>query len=61
MRPENVAQGTSLFAEQEIQVTVGGNRHLKAAIGSIAFRKEFVVRKHVDEWISEVRCLSKIA
>ena len=48
VKPEYVAQATSLFAEQGIQVTAEDHIHLGAAIGSTVFREEFV-RKHVDE------------
>ena len=41
-------------------MTAGGRRHLGAVIGSVAFREEFV-KKHVDEWIVEMKCLSEVA
>ena len=60
MKPKYIEQATTLFAGQGIQVTAGGRRHLGAVIGSVAFREEFV-KKHVDEWIVEMKRLSEVA
>ena len=43
-----------------IEVTTRGHRHLGTIVGSISFRDEYV-RKSVDEWVSKLRYLSKIA
>ena len=60
VKPKYIEQATTLFAGQGIQVTAGGRRHLGAVIGSVAFREEFV-KKHVDEWIVEMKRLSEVA
>ena len=58
--PEYFSQAESLFANTNIAVTVQGQRHLGAALGSRAFAEEYVSRK-VTDWIDEITQLSEIA
>ena len=60
VKPEYEEQAHTLFTGSDIEVTTRGHRHLGAVVGSAAFKDEYV-RKHVDEWVNEVRCLSDIA
>ena len=60
VKPEYEEQAHTLFTGSDIKVTTRGHRHLGAVVGSAAFKDKYV-RKHVDEWVNEVRCLSDIA
>ena len=60
VKPEYEEQAHTLFTGSDIEVTTRGHRHLGAVVVSAAFKDEYV-RKHVDEWVNEVRCLSDIA
>jgi len=60
VKSDHAEQAQSLFAGSGIAVTTSGHRHLGVVVGSAAFREEFV-KKRVDEWVSEVKCLSEIA
>ena len=60
VKPEYLSQAESLFANTNITVTVQGQRHLGAALGSWAFAEEYVSRK-VTDWIDEISQLSEIA
>ena len=59
-KPEYKEQAHTLFTGSDIEVTTRGHRHLGAVVGSAAFKDE-CVRKHGDEWVNEVSCLSDIA
>ena len=48
------------FEGTGIKITTEGNRHLGAAIGSQAFKIEYV-GELIDEWIYELKNLNKIA
>ena len=60
VKPEYLSHAESLFANPNITVTVQGQRHLGAALGSRAFAEEYVSRK-VTDWIDEISQLSEIA
>ena len=60
VKPEHLSQAESLFADTNITVTVEGQRHLGAALGSRAFAEEYVSKK-VTDWVSEITLLSEIA
>ena len=60
VKPEFLSQAESLFVNTNITVTVQGQRHLGAALGSRAFAEEYVSRK-VTDWIDEISQLSEIA
>ena len=60
VKPEHLSQAESLFAATNITVTVQGQQHLGAALGSQAFAEEYVSKK-VTNWVSEITLLSEIA
>ena len=49
-----------MFRDTAINVTVGGHKHLGAALGSRSFLEEYVGEK-VDEWVNEVTKLADFA
>jgi hypothetical protein len=55
---ESLARET--FQDTGVEITTIGKRHLGAALGSASFKKEFVQEK-VEEWISQIKILSKFA
>ena len=59
-KPGYLSQAESLFANTNITVTVQGQRHLGAALGSWTFAEEYVLRK-VTDWIDEISQLLEIA
>ena len=60
VKPEKELIAKKLFEGTNLKITVTGQRHLGAVIGS-GSNKEIYVRKKVTEWIMEVRKLSDIA
>lgn len=50
----------NIFSSTRIQITNQGERHLGASIGSPEF-KMLYVRAKIDDWISQLKVLSKIA
>ena len=57
---ENLPKAKSLFKDTGVQVTLEGDRHLGAVLGSEVFKQEFVKRK-VDGWVNDVLDLAEIA
>ncbi len=57
---ENLAKAKSVFKDTEIHVTVEGDRHLGAVLGSEAFKQEYVKRK-VEGWIKDINELAEVA
>ena len=53
-------EATKCFANTGINITTEGKRHLGAVIGNGSFKDEYVKSK-IDEWIKELRYLTKIA
>ncbi len=53
-------QAREIFANTGIKITVDGERHLGAVIGSPEFREEYVKEK-IDNWVKDVEHLSEIA
>ena len=60
VKPEFLSEAKLIFSDTAVNVTTNGRKHLGAAIGSIEFRDEFVNKK-VDNWISELEMLAKLA
>ena len=60
MKPKHFADAQSIFADTNIQVTVEGQRHLGAALGSRSFAEEHVTEK-VTGWTAEVSALVAVA
>ena len=52
--------GKRVIKSTGIEISTIGKRHLGAALGSEAFKKEFAQEK-VDEWIAQIKVLSKFA
>ena len=53
-------EATKCFANTGINIKTEGKRHLGAVIGNGSFKDEYVKSK-IDEWIKELRYLTKIA
>jgi len=53
-------EATELFRETGIEITVTGTRYLGGALGTDAFRQEFI-EKAVEEWCQQVRRLAQLA
>ena len=60
MKPEKELIAKKLFEGTNLKITVTGQRHLGAVIGSNTDKERYVKEK-VTEWIKEVRKLSEIA
>lgn len=59
-KEEHINEAEEMFRGSNVQITSEGQRHLGAAIGSRRFKEEYVSGK-VNEWINQLRKLSKIA
>ena len=59
-RLEDLPKAKAVFKDTGVQVTVNGDRHLGAVLGSDDFKQEFVKRK-VRSWVRDVEELSEIA
>ena len=50
----------TIFDNTEIKITTDGQRHLGAVIGTANFKQNYMKEK-INQWIKEIRILSKIA
>ena len=57
---ENLPKARSVFKETGVQVTIEGDRHLGAVIGSESFKHKFVESK-ITSWVKDVEELSVVA
>ena len=57
---ENLPKAKSVFKETGVQVTIEGDRHLGAVIGSESFKHKFV-KKKITSWVKDVEELSVVA
>ena len=55
-----LARAEELFIDEGVQITVEGERHIGAALGSESFRTTYVKQK-VDKWVKDVEELASIA
>ena len=60
IKPEREQAAREVFRDTAINVTIGGHKHLGAALGSRSFLEEYVGEK-VDEWVNEVTKLADFA
>ena len=60
VKEEYAEEAERAFADTSVSITTQGKRHLGAAVGSMAFRDEFVSGK-VKSWCKEVELLSQAA
>ena len=60
VKEQHLAYAKQVFANSGLQITVEGQRHLGAVIGSEQFKDQYVIEK-IDEWIDEIEVLGKIA
>ncbi len=56
----NLDKVKTIFGEEGIKITMRGQRHIGAALGSDAFKEEFVKTK-VEKWVKDVEELAIIA
>ena len=57
---EQFAQATQIFKDTGIKISVEGERHLGAVIGSSEFREQYIDQK-IDKWIKDVEHLADMA
>ena len=50
----------TIFDNTKIKVTTDGQRHLGAVIGTANFKQNYM-KERINQWIQELRILSKIA
>ncbi len=60
VKEEFYDEAMDTFETTDIEITVNGKRHLRAAIGKRSFVEEYVTKK-VEEWVDQVHRLSTIA
>ena len=60
MKPERLKDAKLIFNDLKINITTEGKKHLGAVIGSVQYREEYVKEK-VENWVSEIETLAKIA
>lgn len=58
--PAKIKEAEELFNGTDVNITSEGRKHLGAAIGSDAFKSQFI-REKVEEWRNEVVALATIA
>ena len=56
----HLSKAKDIFGDTGVNITLEGERHLGAVIGSDEFRQEFV-RKKVSGWINDIKQLANIA
>ena len=61
VKPHALDMAKDLFGNSGVVITSEGKRHLGAVIGSKSYRTEYHVSSLVNEWITDVQSLSKIA
>ena len=57
--PELIEKAKELFGK-DVKITADGHRHIGAALGSEAFKLNFITKK-VEKWVQDVQDLVKIA
>ena len=57
---ENLPKARSVFKDTGVQVTIEGDRHLGAVLGSESFKHVFVKRK-ITSWVKDIEVLSVVA
>ena len=57
---ENLPKARSVFKDTGVQVTIEGDRHLGAVLGSESFKHDFVKRK-ITSWVKDIEELSIVA
>ena len=57
---ENLPKARSLFKDTAVQVTIEGDRHLGAVLGSGSFKHDFVKRK-ITSWVKNIEEVSVVA
>ena len=61
VKPKHLEEAQSIFSGTNIKITTTkSKKHLRAAIGSEIYRKEYINEK-IDTWIHEIKLLSEIA
>ena len=58
--PRDIEEVRQLFGVEGIKITVEGQRHIGASIGSDDFKREYVSKK-VENWVNDVENLTVIA
>ena len=60
VKPEFENDAKRIFSNTDIQITLEGQRHLGAAIGTRSFADEYVSQK-IQNWVSEICALADLA
>ena len=60
VKPQNLREATTIFADTGLRITTDGVRHLRAPLGDLSFRESFATKK-VRNWKNELHHLAEIA
>ena len=60
VKDDNLAIGTNLFCDTDVQVSTAGHRYLGAPLGSESFIESYITSK-VSEWLAEIHKLAELA
>ena len=60
VKPQYLEYAREVFAGTGLQITIEGQRHLGAVIGSAEFRDQYVTDK-IQGWVEELKMLEKVA
>ena len=60
MKPEKYETAKDMFKDTNLNTTNEGKRHLGAVVGTEESRKQYLIMT-VNEWVTELMLLTKIA
>ena len=60
VKVEHLEEAKRIFNDTGLNITVDGRKHLGAAVGTSTFKNEYVAKK-IDDWITQIETLAKIA
>ena len=58
--PDQLQRAEDLFAGDGVKITVEGNRHIGAVLGTDAYKEQYITEK-IEKWIADVKELASIA
>ena len=58
--PDQLQRAEDLFAVDGVKITVEGNRHIGAVLGTDAYKEQYITEK-IEKWIADVKELASIA
>ena len=60
VKVEHLEEAKKIFNDTGLNITVDGRKHLGAAVGTSTFKNEYVAKK-IEDWITQIETLAKIA